>query len=117
MAHSPEFAVEQNDLRCLTKKTCKFSAHSFFTEGQHRREDKKCGDLNTRLQYRLKQFQDREIEGWKGYHNWEVDQENNRELQLLLKKQQERIQTINVDIRNNLAGKVIKMTVPKKKTK
>lgn len=33
MAHSPEFAVEQHELRFFTRKSCKFSAHSFYTEG------------------------------------------------------------------------------------
>ena len=57
----------------------------------------------------------KESSGWGGNHNWEIDLENNQELEILLKKQQERIQTINKDIRNNLAGKVVEMTVPKKK--
>ena len=49
MVHSPEFAVEQDELRCLTRKSCKFSAHSFYTEGLHRCEDTKCGNLGARL--------------------------------------------------------------------
>ena len=86
-------------LTCLKDSTVKFAISRL---GVHNCGMEKCGNLEARCAYRLKEFKLNNQGGWGGYWDYYDSMKTNDELQLLLKLSSDHVKTTNAKMAHAL---------------